>query len=119
MDAKQIYEKVQECYGLAAKRTGSEYGHTVARAFGYTEVELADIPQDANLGLSCGNPLALAKLREVRQIFFPYAPSSISKYILIDGDRKRQLSISAAAQVSTYFSQQRGSAPMERLLGLI
>jgi len=65
MDAKEIYEKVQERYGSAAKSTSCEYGRKVAKAFGYTEDELANIPQDANLGLSCGNPLAMAKLREV------------------------------------------------------
>jgi arsenite methyltransferase len=65
MDAKKIYEKVQERYGSAARSVSGEYGHRVATAFGYTEDELANIPQDANLGLSCGNPLAMAKLREV------------------------------------------------------
>jgi arsenite methyltransferase len=66
MDSEQIYAKVQEHYGLAAKSTNSEYGHTVAKAFGYTEEELENTPRDANLGLSCGNPLILAKLKEVK-----------------------------------------------------
>jgi arsenite methyltransferase len=35
----------------------------VAKAFGYTEEELANTPQGANLGLSCGNPLVAEKLR--------------------------------------------------------
>jgi arsenite methyltransferase len=65
MDSKQTYEKVQEHYGMVAKSTNSEYGRTVAKAFGYTEDELANTPRDANLGLSCGNPFALAKPREV------------------------------------------------------
>jgi len=69
MDKAQIYEKVQECYGLAAKGGDAVYGHRVATAFGYSEEELRSIPSDANLGLSCGNPLALAKLREVRPSF--------------------------------------------------
>ncbi|KAF5020177.1 hypothetical protein F66182_7817 [Fusarium sp. NRRL 66182] len=37
----------------------------VAEAFGYTDQELAGVPEGANLGLSCGNPIALARLREV------------------------------------------------------
>lgn len=65
MEEKQIYEKVQEHYGAAAKGNNGDYGRGVAAAFGYTEQELTSIPADANLGLSCGNPLALAKLREV------------------------------------------------------
>ncbi|KAI9862261.1 MAG: hypothetical protein M1813_004736 [Trichoglossum hirsutum] len=64
MEEKQIYEKVQEHYGAAAKGNNGDYGRGVAAAFGYTEQELTSIPADANLGLSCGNPLALAKLRE-------------------------------------------------------
>src|SRR5215467_5031186 len=35
----------------------------VAEAFGYTPEELASIPAGANLGLSCGNPTATARLR--------------------------------------------------------
>ena len=35
----------------------------VAAAFGYTPAELAALPADANLGLSCGNPTATANLR--------------------------------------------------------
>lgn len=68
MNSQHIYEKVKEHYSLAAS-TGatSDYGRKVATAFGYTEDELVNIPQDANLGLSCGNPLALAKLKEVCQ----------------------------------------------------
>src|SRR5262249_39018839 len=35
----------------------------VAEAFGYTPEELASIPAEANMGLSCGNPTATAHLR--------------------------------------------------------
>lgn len=35
----------------------------VAQAFGYSEGELASIPAEANMGLSCGNPTAFASLR--------------------------------------------------------
>ncbi len=37
--------------------------HAVAEAFGYTAAELASIPAEANMGLSCGNPTATANLR--------------------------------------------------------
>jgi ubiquinone/menaquinone biosynthesis C-methylase UbiE len=36
----------------------------LARAIGYTEEQLAGTPEAANLGLSCGNPTAIASLRE-------------------------------------------------------
>ena len=36
----------------------------VSRKLGYTEEELGAIPEGANLGLGCGNPVALASLKE-------------------------------------------------------
>jgi arsenite methyltransferase len=75
MDAKDIYQHVQERYAAVASGISDEkYGRNVAKAFGYTEEELASIPQEANMGVSCGNPLALAHLREVR---FSYIHMSI------------------------------------------
>jgi len=64
MVSKEIYDQVNERYGSINKSSTGKYEQTVAKAFGYTEEELAGIPDGANLGLSCGNPLALAKLRE-------------------------------------------------------
>ena len=62
----EIYSAVASHYSAAsAGRTKSgTYESTVATAFGYSPEELASIPRDANLGLSCGNPLVLAALRE-------------------------------------------------------
>ncbi|EEH04697.1 methyltransferase [Histoplasma capsulatum G186AR] len=64
MAEPQVYQDVQKHYSSAAKTSDDRYGHDVATAFGYSKEELASIPQDANLGLSCGNPLALAQLKE-------------------------------------------------------
>ena len=36
----------------------------ISRSIGYSEHELADLPEDANLGLGCGNPTAIASLEE-------------------------------------------------------
>ncbi|KAM7199688.1 S-adenosyl-L-methionine-dependent methyltransferase [Rhypophila sp. PSN 637] len=63
-NTSQIYAKVSEHYSAASKTTSVKYGETVAKSFGYTEEELANIPEGANLGLSCGNPLAITSLRE-------------------------------------------------------
>lgn len=35
----------------------------IAKAIGYTDAELATLPEGANMGLSCGNPTALAALK--------------------------------------------------------
>jgi arsenite methyltransferase len=37
----------------------------VAKAFGYTEEQLKSVPGDAHMGLSCGNPMATASIKEV------------------------------------------------------
>ncbi|KPM34830.1 hypothetical protein AK830_g11747 [Neonectria ditissima] len=65
MDSREIYSHVSERYSAAALGS-SNAGHdrAVAKAFGYSEEELGAIPREANLGLSCGNPLAVATLRE-------------------------------------------------------
>ncbi|KAG9249685.1 S-adenosyl-L-methionine-dependent methyltransferase [Emericellopsis atlantica] len=64
MESKEIYDQVNKRYGSVTQSTTGKYEQTIAEAFGYRAEELATIPQDANLGLSCGNPLALAKLTE-------------------------------------------------------
>ncbi|KAK4118505.1 S-adenosyl-L-methionine-dependent methyltransferase, partial [Parathielavia appendiculata] len=51
-------------YNSASRNTSVKYGETVAKLFGYSADELANIPQDANLGLSCGKPLSIASLKE-------------------------------------------------------
>jgi hypothetical protein len=67
MESIETYHHVQEHYGaLARAKTSAAYSNNVATAFGYSEEELSSIPRDANLGLSCGNPLAIASLREAR-----------------------------------------------------
>ena len=63
---KQIIDAVQARYGAVAVSglsTESEGVRAVAEAFGYTTDELASIPAEANMGLSCGNPTATANLR--------------------------------------------------------
>lgn len=66
MQSSETYQQVQEHYGsLARAKTSTVYSNNVATAFGYSDDELNSIPKDANLGLSCGNPLAIASLRNV------------------------------------------------------
>ncbi|SPO06211.1 related to arsenic methyltransferase Cyt19 [Cephalotrichum gorgonifer] len=64
MESSEIYDQVNKRYGSAVRSKTGQYEQTVATAFGYTEEELTDVPEGANLGLSCGNPFAIANLRE-------------------------------------------------------
>jgi hypothetical protein len=65
MNSEDIYVQVSERYGSAAEGSDARYSNIIAKAFGYSEEELTSIPTGANLGLSCGTPLAIATLREV------------------------------------------------------
>ena len=61
-----VEQVVQSKYGDVAK-AGLSSDHAgvkaVAEAFGYSGDELASIPAEANMGLSCGNPTAFASLK--------------------------------------------------------
>jgi arsenite methyltransferase len=64
--SEQLLESVKSKYGAVAEGTLSNDHagvQAVAEAFGYTAEELTSIPAEANMGLSCGNPTATARLR--------------------------------------------------------
>jgi len=69
---EQIREAVRDGYGKIAKSgsgcsspscCGSGAAEQVAKSVGYSEAELAVLPEGANMGLSCGNPTAIAALK--------------------------------------------------------
>ncbi len=72
--APDVMQAVRERYARAASSDagccepsccGPETTATdVSRSIGYSEEELAGLPADANLGLGCGNPTAIAGLGE-------------------------------------------------------
>ena len=51
------------CCGPKASCCGASDPRALARGIGYSEEELAGLPEGANMGLSCGNPTAIASLR--------------------------------------------------------
>lgn len=76
-DQEKIREQVREGYGQIAEESGSSCcgpktaccggvrtPDALAAKLGYDEAELAVLPEGANLGLSCGNPTAMATLKE-------------------------------------------------------
>jgi arsenite methyltransferase len=66
--ASSTYDMVNSHYSKLAQETNEDYANDcqkVALSFGYSVDELSTIPDSANLGVSCGNPLALAGLKEV------------------------------------------------------
>lgn len=69
MSDEQIRTQVRDGYAAIAARgpatscCGTSPTRAVAQAIGYSDEELAHIPDEANLGLGCGNPTAIAALR--------------------------------------------------------
>jgi arsenite methyltransferase len=65
-NAASLLDSVKSKYGSVAESslsTEHDGVRAVAEAFGYTAEELTSIPAGANMGLSCGNPTATARLR--------------------------------------------------------
>lgn len=71
-EKEQIREAVREGYGQIARTAGScclssccgsGAPEQLARSVGYSGTDLATLPEGANMGLSCGNPTAIASLR--------------------------------------------------------
>ena len=68
MSATEVKELVRSWYGSVAAGSAGCCGPATAsqeasRCMGYTEAELASLPEGADLGLGCGNPQALAAMR--------------------------------------------------------
>ena len=76
MEDGKIKKVVREGYAKIAKQSSSccapvnsccgstDLAQDISKSIGYTEEELKVVPEGANLGLGCGNPVALASLRE-------------------------------------------------------
>ena len=76
MDKEDIKKVVRIGYGQIAKQGnsccaptnsccgGADLAQDISRKIGYSEEELKAAPEGANLGLGCGNPIALASLQE-------------------------------------------------------
>lgn len=73
--SKDIKQDVREAYGKIAREGSSccgssgsccgdnRFAASPSQLVGYTEAELKSIPEGADLGLGCGNPVALASLK--------------------------------------------------------
>ncbi len=52
--------KISSCCGTGSVATAQDISKTI----GYSDTDLSSVPEGANLGLGCGNPIALASLKE-------------------------------------------------------
>lgn len=73
MNESETRKAVRQGYGKIARQEsarggcccgGSKMADSVSQKIGYSEQELKSVPEGANLVLGCGNPVALASLKE-------------------------------------------------------
>jgi arsenite methyltransferase len=69
MKEEKVHKAVRERYGKIAKTKQTEScgccgGPSSSEEIGYSKGELASVPEGADLNLGCGNPVALASLKE-------------------------------------------------------
>lgn len=62
--AKIVKQKSSCCVSVNLCCGGTDLTQDISKKIGYTEKELKSVPEGANLGLGCGNPVALASLKE-------------------------------------------------------
>ena len=80
MKEEKIKKEVRKRYAQVAKTNGSccassisccsapPSNKQVSKMVGYSEEEMATVPEGSNLGLGCGNPTALASLKEGERV---------------------------------------------------
>ncbi len=78
MDENKVKKEVRTRYAKVAKTNGSccaskasccsAPNQQVSKMIGYSEEEMGSVPDGANLGLGCGNPTALASLKEGERV---------------------------------------------------
>ena len=75
MNKDEIKKMVREGYGEVAMSQsgccgpssccgGTDTAETISKGIGYSEEDIKSVPEGANLGLGCGNPVALASLKK-------------------------------------------------------
>lgn len=77
MEREEIRKTVRLGYAQVAKESGSccgpqnttgccgiDVAKEASKAVGYTEEDVSSVPDGANLGLGCGNPVAMASIKE-------------------------------------------------------
>ncbi len=107
MRKKEIKKVVREGYARIAKQDSScclpvdsccestDLAQDISKSIGYTEEELKAVPEGANLGLGCGNPVALASLREGETVLDLGSGAGLDCFLAADkvGEKGRVIGI--------------------------
>ena len=108
MRKEEIKKVVREGYARIAKQSSScgcgpvdsccgstDLAQDISKSIGYTEEELKAVPKGANLGLGCGNPVALASLREGETVLDLGSGAGFDCFLAADkvGERGRVIGV--------------------------
>jgi len=61
--ARKVKKEQSCCAPVESCRGGTDLNEFVSQQIGYSEEEIKSTPEGANLGLGCGNPVAIASLK--------------------------------------------------------
>jgi len=114
MKDEEIRKAVRESYGKIALQETTSCGpvnscgcgcgsmqDTVSKAIGYTDEELSAVPEGANLGLGCGNPTALASLKEGEMVLDLGSGAGFDCFVAADkvGESGRVIGVDMTAEM--------------------
>ncbi len=112
MRDEEIRKAVRKGYGKIAVQENSCCGtadvcgcgssqDTLTKAIGYTDEELKAVPDGANLGLGCGNPTALASLKEGEVVLDLGSGAGIDCFLAADkvGESGRVIGVDMTPQM--------------------
>ena len=79
MKDKEVKKVIRDRYGNIAKTSScccspsccggsADLAEKLSKSIGYTDGDLQSVPEGANMGLGCGNPVALASLKEGEKV---------------------------------------------------
>ena len=107
MRKEEIKKAVRDGYAKIAKQDnsccrpvnsccgGTNLAQSISKSIGYTDEELKEVPEGANLGLGCGNPVALASLREGETVLDLGSGAGFDCFLAADqvGERGRVIGV--------------------------
>jgi len=93
---EDVRDIVRDKYGKIARNKGTCCGpvptccrptnqaESISKRMGYSEKELKSVPDDANLGLGCGNPTALASLKEGEVVLYLGSGGGLDCFLAVE-----------------------------------
>ena len=60
----KVLSQNTSCCPTSSCCSGTDQAKNISKIVGYSDAEISTVPEGANLGFGCGNPVALASLRE-------------------------------------------------------